>query len=133
MGELNELRAEIERLSEDNRRIGELQSINVELKQKLSIFDRIIHSKRSKALPSLPANVNANALNKERPNSARFALRTRDRAKTIQCTANTANTEKTESVRANLPPTLQRRNTTKPKSSNSNSNAMAHSQNRTRK
>ena len=53
--EMSDLRVEIEKLHEDNKRIGELQSVNIELKQKLSLFDSIINAKRTKALPSLPA------------------------------------------------------------------------------
>merc|ERR1719242_861520 len=43
--EMSDLRVEIEKLQEDNSRISELQSVNMELKQKLSMFDKIINSK----------------------------------------------------------------------------------------
>lgn len=58
--EMSDLRIEIEKLHEENKRIGELQSVNMELKQKLSLFDRIINAKRTKALPALPGDTTGN-------------------------------------------------------------------------
>eukprot|EP01083_Nonionella_stella_P297834 1011184_1 len=52
--EVNDLRIEIEKLNEENKKITQLQSLNIQLKNKLSKYDKIMSAKRSKKLPTLP-------------------------------------------------------------------------------